>query len=259
METVDQSKMTPIQELERRRAEALAMGGEERVARHHESGRLTARERIDLLVDKGSWREIGLLALPELRREAPSPGDAIVTGLAQVDGRKVCVVAIDATVLAGTTAPINMRKQNRVAEWAGKRGLPLIFLSDNDGGRLPDLLGWRFSGVPFDFTTFLQSPAGHPSTPRITAVLGPSFGDAALHAAIADLVVMRSDAAIALSGPPVIKGAIGEEISNDELGGPAVAHETSGSAHLVVDEEQEAIDAIKRFLTYMPEIGRAHV
>src|SRR5688572_763236 len=200
---------TPLEDLERRRAEALAMGGEERIARHHASGRLTARERIAALVDDGSWREIGLLALPELRREAPSPGDAIITGLGRIGGRKVCVVAIDATVLAGTTAPVNMRKQNRVAEWAGKRGMPLIFLSDNDGGRLPDLLGWRFSGVPFDFRTFLQSPEGCPSIPRITAVLGPSFGDAALHAAIADLVVMKRDSAIALSGPPVIKGAIG--------------------------------------------------
>ena len=154
---------TPLEDLERRRAEALAMGGEERIERHHASGRLTARERIAALVDDGSWREIGLLALPELRREAPSPGDAIITGLGRIGGRKVCVVAIDATVLAGTTAPVNMRKQNRVAEWAGKRGLPLIFLSDNDGGRLPDLLGWRFSGVPFDFRTFLQSPEGCPS------------------------------------------------------------------------------------------------
>ena len=162
-------------------------------------------------------------------------------------------MAIDATVLAGTTAPVNMRKQNRVAEWAGKRGMPLIFLSDNDGGRLPDLLGWRFSGVPFDFRTFLQSPEGCPSIPRITAVLGPSFGDAALHAAIADLVVMKRDSAIALSGPPVIKGAIGEDISNEELGGPAVAHETSGSAHVVVDEEAEAIDSVKRFLSYLPD------
>jgi acetyl-CoA carboxylase carboxyltransferase component len=244
---------TPLEDLERRRSEALAMGGEERIERHHASGRLTARERIAALVDDGSWREIGLLALPELRREAPSPGDAIITGLGRIGGRKVCVVAIDATVLAGTTAPVNMRKQNRVAEWAGKRGMPLIFLSDNDGGRLPDLLGWRFSGVPFDFRTFLQSPEGCPAIPRITAVLGPSFGDAALHAAIADLVVMKRDSAIALSGPPVIRGAIGEDISNDELGGPAVAHETSGSAHVVVDEEAEAIESVKRFLTYMPD------
>ena len=137
------------------------------------------------------------------------------------------MVAIDATVLAGTTAPVNMRKQNRVAEWAGKRGMPLIFLSDNDGGRLPDLLGWRFSGVPFDFTHVPAVAGGLPAIPRITAVLGPSFGDAALHAAIANLVVMKRDASIALSGPPVIKGAIGEDISNEELGGPAVAHETS--------------------------------
>ena len=166
------------------------------------------------------------------------------------------MVAIDATVLAGTTAPVNMRKQNRVAEWAGKRGMPLIFLSDNDGGRLPDLLGWRFSGVPFDFRTFLQSPEGCPAIPRITAVLGPSFGDAALHAAIADLVVMKRDSAIALSGPPVIKGAIGEDISNEELGGPAVAHETSGSAHVVVDEEAEAIDSVKRFSELSPRRRR---
>ncbi|HET6507018.1 MAG TPA: carboxyl transferase domain-containing protein [Baekduia sp.] len=244
---------TPMEELERRRASALAMGGEERIARHHASGRLTARERIALLIDDGSWTEIGLHALPEHRREEPSPGDAIVTGFGRVGGRMVGIVAIDATVLAGTTAPVNMRKQNRVAEWAGKRGLPLIFLSDNDGGRLPDLLGWRFAGVPFDFSSFLQSPAGHPKTPRMTAVVGPSFGDAALHAAIADLVVMKRDASLALSGPPVIKGAIGEDVSAEELGGPAVAHETSGSAHVVVDAEEEAIATVKRFLSYMPD------
>jgi acetyl-CoA carboxylase carboxyltransferase component len=244
---------SPLDDLERRRADAVAMGGEERVERHHQSGRLTARERIAMLVDAGSWHEIGLLAQPEMRRNEGAPADAIVTGLARIDSRKVGIVAIDATVLAGTTAPVNMRKQNRIAEWAGRSGIPLLFLSDNDGGRLPDLLGWRFSGVPFDFTTFLQSPKGSPAIPRITAVLGPSFGDAALHAAIADLVVMKRDASIALSGPPVILGAIGEDITADELGGPGVAHEISGSAHVVVDDEAAAFEAVRRFLTYMPD------
>jgi acetyl-CoA carboxylase carboxyltransferase component len=252
-ETPTTGSTEAVDELARRREQALAMGGPERIARHHASGRLTARERIAHLVDAGSWREIGLLALPERRRDEPSPGDAIVTGLARIDGRKVCLVAIDATVLAGTTAPVNMRKQNRVAEWAGRRGLPLIFLSDNDGGRLPDLLGWRFAGVPFDFTTFLESPKGCPATPRITAALGPSYGDAALHAAIANLVVMQRDAALALSGPPVILGAIGEDVSAEELGGPKVAHETSGSAHVVVDDEPAAFTTIRRFLSYMPD------
>jgi acetyl-CoA carboxylase carboxyltransferase component len=240
-------------ELERRRAEALAMGGPDRIARHHESGRLTARERIDALIDPDSWRELGLLAEPELRREHYAPADAIITGLARIAGRRVCILAIDATVLAGTTAPVNMRKQNRVALWAGTRGMPLICLSDNDGGRLPDLMGWRFSGVPFDFSSFLQSPAGFPAIPRVTAVLGPSYGDAALHAAMGDLVVMKKDTAIALSGPPVIKGAIGEDVEADELGGPGVAAGISGSAHLVVDGESEALDAVRRFLTYLPD------
>lgn len=242
-----------LAELERRREEALAMGGPDRIQRHHESGRLTARERIEALIDRGSWRELGLLAQPELRRELYAPADAVVTGLARVSGRRVCILAIDATVLAGTTAPVNMRKQNRIAHWAGTRGMPLICLSDNDGGRLPDLLGWRFSSVPFDFSSFLQSPAGFPAVPRVTAVLGPSYGDAALHAAMGDLVVMKQDTAIALSGPPVIKGAIGEDVDAEELGGPAVAAGVNGSAHVVVKGEEEALDAVRRFLTFMPD------
>ncbi|HUA73011.1 MAG TPA: carboxyl transferase domain-containing protein, partial [Solirubrobacteraceae bacterium] len=183
----------PVADLEERRARALAMGGPERVKRHHESGRLTARERIDKLVDEGSWCELGLLAEPELRRPELAAADAVVTGFARINGRGVAVIAVDATVLAGTTSPINMRKQNRIAEWAGARGLPLICLADNDGGRLPDILGWRFSRVSFDFSTFLQSPPGCPAIPRITAVLGASFGDSSLHSAMGHFVVMKRD------------------------------------------------------------------
>lgn len=242
-----------LAELERRRDAALAMGGQERVDRHHESGRLTARERIDALADPGSFYELGLLAEPEYRREKPAPADAIVAGLAHVDGRRVCVLAVDATVLAGTTGQVNMRKQNRIALWAGKRGLPLICLSDNDGGRIPDVMGWRFSGLPFDFRTFVQAPEGRPEVPRLIAVVGASFGDSALHAAMGHFVVMTRDSAIALSGPPVIAAAIGEELTADELGGPKVSSEQSGNAHLVVDDEQAAITAIRRVLSYLPD------
>ena len=242
-----------VEELMRRREAALAMGGAERVARHHASGRLTARERIDALVDPGSWYELGLLAEPELRREASAPADAIVSGLARIDRRKVCILAVDATVLAGTTAPVNMRKQNRLAAFAGRVGLPLICLSDNDGGRIPDVMGWRFSGLPFDFRTFVQAPPGRPEIPRMAAVLGASYGDSALHAAMGNYVVMTQDSALALSGPPVVAAAIGEELSHDELGGPAVATGISGSAHAVVDAEQAALAAVKRFLSYVPD------
>ncbi len=242
-----------LADLERRRAAALAMGGPERVERHRASGRLTARERLDALVDEGSFFELGLLAEPQHRRADPAPADAIVAGLARIDGRKVCVLAVDATVLAGTTGQVNMLKQNRVALWAGKRGLPLICLSDNDGGRIPDVMGWRFSGLPFDFRTFVQAPEGRPEVPRLIAVVGASFGDSALHAAMGHFVVMTKAAAIALSGPPVIAAAIGEELTADELGGPKVSSEQSGNAHLVVDDEEAALAAVRRVLSYLPD------
>jgi acetyl-CoA carboxylase carboxyltransferase component len=249
-----QQTIAPADELTRRREEALAAGGPEAVEKIRASGRQTARERVEQLIDPGSWYELGMLAEPELRREdRPTTGDGIVTGLARIGGRKVAIIAIETTVLAGTTAPVNMRKQNRVAEWAGQKGLPLICISDNDGGRLPDLLGWRFSGVPFDFSTFLQSPPGCPAVPHMTAVLGPSFGDAALHAAMGNFVVMQRDASVALSGPPVIRAAIGEDVDATELGGPIVAAETSGSVHMVVEDERAALDALRRFLTYVPD------
>jgi methylmalonyl-CoA decarboxylase subunit alpha len=243
----------PIADLEQRRNQALEMGGVERVQRHHESGRLTARERLDLLVDEGSWCELGLLAEPELRRSTLVAADAVVTGFGRIGGRKVAVIAVDATVLAGTTSPVNMRKQNRIVEWAGRRGIPLIFLADNDGGRLPDVLGWRFSKVAFDFSTFLQSAPGCPDIPRTTAVLGASFGDSSLHSAMSHFVVLKRDAAIALSGPPVVRGAIGEDVTTDELGGPEVAAEVNGTAHMVVDDEPQALEAIRRFLSYLPD------
>jgi len=243
-----------VVELERRRAAALAMGGPERVRRQHESGRLTVRERIDRLVDADSFYELGLLALPELRTATPAPADAIVTGWARVDGRPVAVVGVDATVLAGTTAPVNMRKQGRLEEYAGSRGVPVIALSDADGGRIPDVMGWRFSGLPFDFATFVQPPAGLPPVPRVTAVLGPSFGDAALHAAAAHLVVMTRSASLALSGPPVVAAAVGEELTAGDLGGPAVALE-NGYAHLAVDDEDSVFAAVRSFLAYLPSNG----
>jgi acetyl-CoA carboxylase carboxyltransferase component len=252
--TSDAASANPaLDELNRRRDLALAMGGDERIARHHDSGRLTARRRIEELVDPGSWFEIGLLAEPEYRRERPAPADAIVAGFARVDGRKVCVLAVDATVLAGTTAPINMRKQNRLALWAGRRGLPLICLSDNDGGRIPDVMGWRFSGLPFDFRTFGQAPAGAPEVPRLIAVLGASFGDSALQASMGHFVVMTRDASIALSGPPVVSAAIGEEMSADELGGPRVSTEISGNAHAIAEDEHEALAMLRRALSFLPD------
>jgi acetyl-CoA carboxylase carboxyltransferase component len=238
-------------ELRRRRETALAMGGEERLERLRNEGRMDARTRIDHLVDDGSWFEVGLLAEPERRLERPVPGDGVVTGYGKIDDRPVGVIALDPTVLAGTTAPISMRKQGEIAEACGEKGYPLVVLADADGGRIPDVVGWRFATLPFDFDRFLQAAPGRPEIPRITVVLGPAYGDAALHAASADFVVMTENAAIALAGPPVIAEAIGEEVSDEELGGPMAAMR-AGNAHAVTQDEASAILLARILLSYLP-------
>ena len=163
------------------------------------------------------------------------------------------MIAIDPTVLAGTTAPVNMRKQNRLARWAGRRGIPLICLSDNDGGRIPDVMGWRFSGLPFDFNTFSQAPPGCPEIPRLIAVLGPAFGDAALQASMGDYVVMTEGASMALVGPPIVAASIGEELTAEELGGPKFSTAESGNAHAVADGRGGGDRPLKRALSYLPD------
>lgn len=240
-----------VAELSRRRDEALAMGGPDGIARHHASGRLTVRERLDLLLDPGSWFEVGLLAKPERRRDRPIPGDAVVTGYGRIDGRQVAVIGIDSSVVAGTTAPTSMRKQGRLIDTAQRVGMPIVLLCDADGGRIPDVMGWRFSGLPLDFRTFLEPGPGQYEVPRVAAVLGPSYGDSALHASTAHFVVMTEHAAVGLSGPTVVDRAIGEDVDHERLGGPSQAT-ASGNAHLVVATEADAFEAISAFLSYLP-------
>lgn len=234
--------------------DAAEMGGPDKVARQHRSGRLTARERIALLVDPDSWYELGMLALPE-RREAGDAGaaDGVITGWATVSGRKVAVIAIDATVLSGTTAAVNARKQVRLVQAAGRAGIPIITLSDADGGRMPDIMGWRFGGLPLDFKSFLTPPEGSPAVPRLCAALGPCYGDSALQAAAAHFTAMTEGASIALSGPSVVATALGERATHLDLGGPDVASGSAGTAHWVARSEEEAIGALRRFLSYLPD------
>lgn len=253
----DQSKIsTPtmqdrIADLRRRQARALEMGGEVGLAKHRASGRLPVRERVELLIDEGSWFEIGALGLPELRTAKHVPGDAVVTGFAELDGRKVGVIGIDSSVLAGTTAPTSMRKQGRLIEIAQRNLFPIVLLCDADGGRIPDVMGWRFSHLPLDFKTFLAPTDGGPIVPRAAAVLGPSYGDSALHASTAHFVVMTRSSSLALVGPSIVEQATGEVLTDVELGGPDKALSV-GNAHMAVETEADAMDAIAAFLSYLP-------
>ncbi len=240
-----------IEELNRRQARALEMGGPDAIERHRKSGRLPVRERVALLIDEETWFEIGALGLPELRTKKHIPGDAVVTGFAKLDGRQIGVIGIDSTVVAGTTAPTSMRKQGRLIEIAQKNGFPIVLLCDADGGRIPDVMGWRFSHLPLDFKSFLKATDGSPIVPRAAAVLGPSYGDSALHASTAHFVVMLNSASLALVGPSVIEPATGEKLTDEELGGPEKAL-ANGNAHAAVNSEAEAMDAIAAFLSFLP-------
>jgi acetyl-CoA carboxylase carboxyltransferase component len=240
-----------VAELRLRQERAREMGGEEGLRRHRASGRLPVRERIAMLVDADSWFEIGALALPEMRSERHVPGDAAVTGFATLDGRRIAVLGIDSSLLAGTTAPTGMRKQGRLIDMAQRKGFPIVLLCDADGGRIPDIMGWRFSHLPLDFKTFLKRTDGGPQVPRAAAVLGPSYGDSALHASTANFVVMARFASLALVGPSVIEPATGGKLTDQELGGPERALAV-GNAHMVVETEAQAMDAIAAFLSFLP-------
>ncbi|GAM97759.1 acetyl-coenzyme A carboxyl transferase alpha chain [alpha proteobacterium U9-1i] len=240
-----------LADLDARQEKARAMGGETGLARHRASGRLPVRERIERLIDPGSWFELGALGLPELRTDRHVPGDGVVTGFAMLDGRRVGVVGIDSSVLAGTTAPTSMRKQGRLIERAQDCGLPIVLLCDADGGRIPDIMGWRFSHLPLDFDTFIKPRANQAPTPRAAAILGPSYGDSALHASTAHFVVMVRSGAVALSGPSVVANAISEEVTDAELGGPEAA-QAVGNAHMAVETEDDAFAAVAAFLSYLP-------
>ena len=242
-------------ELERRRKLALAQGGPQRVARQHERGRLTARERVALLVEPGSFVELGQLAhssRPEIGEAAAA--DALITGIGLVNGRKVAVLAVDSTVLAGTTGWVGARKQAQLVAMATRQGYPLICLGDSNGGRIPDMLGSDFAGAlgNHEGEDFLGFRLEEERIPRVTAILGNAYGDPALWSAVSDFVVMVKGGTVGLSGPPLVAGSIGEVLDHEELAGPDVVMKTTGLVSQQAETEADCMAALRRFLGYLP-------
>jgi acetyl-CoA carboxylase carboxyltransferase component len=249
------TKADGVRELERRRALALGMGGAERVAAQHARGRLTARERVALLLDPGSFVELGMLATsdrPEVGERAPA--DALVTGVGAVDGRKVCVIANDATVLAGTTGRVGARKKGQIMSLAGRKGYPMVMLGDANGGRLPDLLASDFAGAAGgdEGEHFLGIRVADVRIPRVTAILGNAYGDPAFWAGSSDYVAMAEGCSIALSGPSLVGASTGAASTHDELGGAAVSVKATGYVSRLERDEAATIASIRRFLSYLP-------
>ena len=239
-----------INELKVRDAEALAMGGPEKLAKRKAEGLLNARERIDHLVDPGSFIESGRYARsirPEVKHKTPADGK--VAGFARIDGREIALVSNDFTVLGASSAVINMKKIKHVKQVASKRGMPLVFLGESSGARMPDRMGAAGRAIiaqdPTEYQRLRESP-------WCSALLGQCYGSSTWYSAMSDFVVMRKGSVMAIASPGVTSIAINKPIDAEELGGWKLLTGVSGLADMAVDTDEQALDAIKRFLSYFP-------
>ncbi|MEJ8859664.1 carboxyl transferase domain-containing protein [Variovorax robiniae] len=242
-------------ELDTRTRTALAMGGEAKLAKRHASGHLNARERIKQLLDDGSFNESGMLAVSVVPSDRDStPADAKITGTGRIEGRRVAVVSNDMTVMGASSSAINMRKIARLKETATRNGMPLVFLGESSGSRVPDSLGAEaMAGAGQDPQQYCRRR----EIPWVSAVLGPCLGSSTWYTCLSDFVVMRKGAFLAVSSARVTSLAIGEAVDPEELGGWKLHAEQTGLVDAVVNSDEKALAAIRRFLSYLPSHSSA--
>lgn len=238
-----------LNEYEERRAKALAMGGEDKLAQRAQAGVLNARERIERLVDPQSFHEMGLFATsirPEVRER--SPADGKISGYGRIQGREVAVVSNDFTVMGASSSTVNSAKVGHVKRIATQRGLPMVFLGESTGARMPDTMGASGVGSGDRPTQYRRMR----ETPWVSAVLGHCYGSSSWYAALADFVVMRKGAITAVSSVKLTSRAINEAVDPEALGGWKLHTEVTGMVDLAVDTDEQAIEAVQKFLSYLP-------
>ncbi len=243
-----------LEELRQMRAKAKLGGGEKRIADQHAKGKLTARERIDLLLDQGSFQELGRLATHNISdfdmADKKYPGDGVVTGFGKVDGRRIAVYAQDFTVLGGSFSEVQSHKVCKIMELAQESGIPVVGLLDSGGARIQE--GVRSLAAYGEL--FVRNVMASGVIPQISVQMGPCAGGAVYSPALTDFIVMvRKTGFMFITGPDVIKAVTGEEVDFETLGG-AVAHNVnSGVAHFAADDERGAFRLVKELLSYLPQ------
>jgi acetyl-CoA carboxylase carboxyltransferase component len=236
-------------QLQERTAQAEAMGGAEKIARQHERGRLTARERIATLCDANSFNEYGALAGGNHPGGEPAlAGDALVGGTGRIDGRTVVVIAEDFTVKGGSIGHPNAAKRARLVRLALEQGLPLILMLDGAGERASNQTE-RYPNSPSDLQLVADLKG---KVPVVTLVLGTSAGHGALTGMFADLIIMSVGSAMFTAGPPLVQASLGIEATPEELGGAAMHTAESGVAHNLGRTEAECFAMARYFLSLLP-------
>lgn len=228
----------------------------DQVARQHARGRLTARERIDLLADEGTFMELGALARPEPETAGKDlPGDGIITGTATIDGRPAVISAADFTVAGGSNGLLGNEKQRRCMEIAASRGIPLVMLLDGGGHRITEGLDAREFAGGVDIQELATRLSGW--VPIVAAFLGPGYGQPTLGAALADYAVaVRGISRIGMAPPALVQAATGEAVDEEALFG-ADAQAAYGAIDLAVDDEEDALLALRVFLATLPANAEA--
>ncbi len=243
-----------LDKLMRLRAEARIGGGQERIDKLHAKGRLTARERLDLLLDPGSFEEFDMFKIHRCRQfgmeEKEFLGDGVVTGYGTIDGRLVYVFAQDFTVFGGSLSETLAEKICKVMDMAIKNGVPLIGLNDSGGARIQEgiesLAGYS--------EIFLRNVMASGVVPQISAIFGPCAGGAVYSPALTDFAVMvKNNSYMFLTGPKVVKSVTHEDVTVEDLGGATIHTTRSGVADYAAEDGYDAIDYVKKLLSYLPQ------
>jgi acetyl-CoA carboxylase carboxyltransferase component len=255
MTTSTQSLLRPLaDDLAARREQIKLGGGVEKIAQQHAADKLTARERLDLLIDEGTFVELGIHGRPHSSQRAmegrEAPADGVVTGYGKVDGRLVVVAAYDFTVMAGSMGMTGELKVSRLCELALTKRIPMIWLLDSAGARIQEAVGSLFAGTGH---LFREEVVASGVIPQVAALMGPCAAGTAYIPGLADFVPMvKGRGSMALAGPHLVRAAIGEDVTQEELGGSRVHTRKSGVGDLEVADDPECIERIKQYLSYFP-------
>src|SRR5216110_2266874 len=244
-----------VEDLHERRAKAMLGGGEERIARQHADDKLTARERLALLIDEGTFTELGIHGRPHFSQRAmegrEAPADGVITGYGKVDGRLVTVCAYDFTVMAGSMGMTGELKVSRLRGLALQKRIPFIWLLDSAGARIQEAAGSLFAGSGH---LFREEVVMSGVVPQVAALMGPCAAGTAYIPGLADFVPMvKGRGSMALAGPHLVRAAVGEDVTQEELGGSRVHCRRSGVGDLEVADDEECIERIKQYLSFMPQ------
>ena len=242
-----------VAELQRLKTEAMLGGGPRRIEAQHKKGKLTARERLDLLLDPGTFNELDMFVThrsTDFGLDVQKiPGDGVVTGYGQIDGRLVYVFSQDFTVFGGSLSEAHAEKICKIMDLAMKNGAPVIGLNDSGGARIQE--GVVSLGAYADI--FLRNTLASGVVPQISAIMGPCAGGAVYSPAITDFIFMVEQTSyMFVTGPNVLKTVTHEDVTSEDLGGAMVHNSTSGVAHFACPDEPECIRMIRALMSFIP-------